>query len=264
MVLMKKSEELKTAIDIAKRAGEILMDNYGDITVNYKKDGTIVTNADIESERFIISMLSEKFPEFSILSEESNTGKRNLEDSEYLWVVDPLDGTTNYSIKNPFFDISIALTYKSKPIVGIVYYPFQDEMFYAESGKGAYLNDKNITVSDKDDIRESVHTFCHASDELSTLRMAEIWKRLKLLNPKVRQIGAGALELSYTACGRVDSFMMININPWDVAAGTLLVREAGGMVTDFSGNEFDITHNSILASNGRLHKKLLDIINYNK
>jgi len=255
---MKKSGELKTAIDAARKAGRILLDDYGRITISYKKDGTIVTNADIESERSILSTLKGKFPEYSVLSEESGIEKK---DSEYLWVVDPLDGTTNYSIRNPFFNVSIALIYKSESIVGAVYYPFQDELFYAEKGKGAFLNDEEINVSNADDMEKSVHTFCHGSDRESTLKMAGIWRRLKLLNPKVRQIGAGALELSYTACGRVDSFMMINMNLWDVAAGTLLVREAGGKVTDFSGREFDINCSDILASNGRLHEKLLQIIN---
>lgn len=255
---MKKSGELKTAIDVAKRAGGILMGEYGNVTINYKKDGTTVTNADLESEKIILSTLREKFPEFSILSEEA--GKED-KDSDYMWVVDPLDGTTNYTIRNPFFDVSIALTYKSEPIVGVVYSPFQDELFYAERGKGARMNDEKIAVSNTDSMEKSIHTFCNASDRGSTLKMAGIWRRLKLLNPRVRQIGAGALELGYTACGRVDSFMMVKMNPWDVAAGTLLVREAGGRVTDFSGREFDISCRDILASNGRLHDKLLEIIN---
>ncbi len=255
---MIKSRELETAIDAALNAGRILMDDYGNITVDYKKDGTLVTNADVESEKSILSTLEREFPDFSVLSEESGIEKR---ESDYMWVVDPLDGTTNYSIMNPFFDVSIALTYKSEPIVGVVYYPFQDELFYARKGDGAYMNDAEIRVSDSDDMGKSIHTFCNASDRESTLKMAGIWGRLKLLNPKVRQIGAGALELGYTACGRVDSFMMVKMNPWDVAAGTLLVREAGGRVTDFSGREFDINCRDILASNGRLHNKLLEIIN---
>jgi myo-inositol-1(or 4)-monophosphatase len=254
----RRSRELETAVEAARKAGRILMENYGRITVSYKKDLTIVTNADLESERYILSTLRREFPDHSILSEEAGLGEG---DSEYMWAVDPLDGTTNYSMRNPFFNVSIALTYRKEPVVGVVYYPFQDELFHAEKGGGAYLNDERIKVSKIDSMMESIHTFCHASDRDSTLKMAGIWRRLKLLNPKVRQIGAGALELSYTACGRVDSFMMVNMNPWDVAAGALLVREAGGKVSDFTGREFDVDCRDILASNGRLHERLLEIIN---
>ncbi len=255
--MMEETDALQAAVDAARGAGKILMDNYGKINVKHKVDGTIVTNADLESEKYIISQLKKEFPEYSILAEESG---REQKESEYIWVIDPLDGTTNYSIQNPFFNVSIALAHKSEPVVGAVYSPFQDEMFSAEKGKGAYMNGEEIKVSSKNTLEESVHTFCHASNEAATKKMADIWTELKLLNPKVRQIGAGALELSYVACGRVESFMMIDMNPWDVAAGTLLVREAGGRVTDFSGKEFDIECKDILASNGILHEKLLDIV----
>jgi myo-inositol-1(or 4)-monophosphatase len=255
---MEISDELTTAIEAARKAGTIIMNNYGRITIDYKKDRTIVTNSDIDSEKAILSILQRDFPEYSLISEESGTEEKS---PEYTWVVDPLDGTTNYSIRNPFFDVSIALVKRDEPILGVVYYPFQDELFHAEKGSGAYMNDEKISVSDSDNMEKSVHTFCHASDSESTVKMAGIWKRLKLLNPKIRQIGAGALELAYVACGRLDSFMMVKMNPWDVAAGALLVSEAGGKATDFSGKEFNLSCSDVIASNGKLHEKLLGIIN---
>lgn len=250
-------DELKAAINAAREAGRIQLEKYGKVSSRYKKDKTIVTDADVESEKAIIAALKMDFPDYSVLGEESGLEKK---ESEYVWIIDPLDGTTNYSIKNPFFDISIALARGSEPILGVVYYPFQDEMFYAEKGMGAYMNDERIKVSNKNKIEESVLTFCHASDRDSVEKMSSIWKTWKLLNPKVRQIGAGALEMAYVACGRTECFLMIKMNPWDVAAGTILIREAGGRATDLQGEEFNIQSTDILASNGILHEKLLELI----
>ncbi|MBN2014799.1 MAG: inositol monophosphatase [Candidatus Altiarchaeota archaeon] len=252
-----KSKELEAAIKAAREAGRIQLEKYGKVSLKYKKDKTIVTEADVESEERIIAILKKDFPDYSILGEESGLTRTS---SDYMWVIDPLDGTTNYSVQNPFFDVSIALTRKSEPIMGVVYYPSQDEMFYAEKGRGAYMNDERIKVSNKEKIEESVLTFCHASDRESVEKMSNVWRTWKLLNPKVRQIGAGALEMAYVACGRTECFLMIKMNSWDVAAGTVLIREAGGKVTDLEGKEFTIDSTDILASNGRLHDKLLKLI----
>lgn len=254
---MKKSNEAETAIKAALKSGKIIMRRYGRIHAKYKEDKTIVTEADEESEKNIIAILKKNFPDYSILSEESGLKKK---DSELMWAVDPLDGTTNYAMMNPFFDVSIALLKKNEPILGVVYYPYQKELFYAEKNRGAYMNDKRIRVSKKNRIEDSVLTFCNSPDNESTEKMAKIWRTWKLLNPKVRQIGAGALEMAYVACGRVECFLMTKMNPWDVAAGTVLVREAGGKVTDFCGREFTTDSSDILASNGMLHKRLLDLI----
>lgn len=251
------SRELEAAIEAARKAGEIIMKHYGKVTVRYKSDGSLVTDADIESEKRIKDILGGKFPDYSLLGEES--GRIN-KSSEYTWMIDPLDGTTNYSIQNPFFNVSIALARGDDPVLGVVYYPFQDELFHAVKDEGAYLNNERIRVSGGD-MKDSVICFCHAHDRETVESMSNIFRRIKLCNTTLRQIGAAALELSYVACGRVGAFFMIKLNPWDVAAGAVIVKEAGGRVTDFYGNPFTLKARDILASNGRMHEDLLELIN---
>lgn len=255
---MKFSKELKIAIKAAKEAGKILMANYGRVKARYKADKTLVTRSDTESEKKIKGILKSEFPNYSFISEESKAEKRN---SDYTWIIDPLDGTTNYTIHNPFFCVSIALAYKDNPILGVVYYPFAKELFFAERGKGAYLNNKRISVSKESELGNSVIAFCHKGDPNSIRLMIDVFGKLKSMNEKVRQIGAAALELSYVASGRIDSFMMINLNLWDVSAGALIVKEACGMATDFEGNEFNLKSGDILTSNGKIHDEILKIIN---
>lgn len=254
---MSGSEEMETAIKAAREAGRILMSWYGRTHVTYKKDRSIATEADLESERTIKSILTQAFPEHSFLGEESGLEKR---DGEYTWVVDPLDGTTNYTIKNPYFAVSIALVHREEPVLGVVYYPVAEELFTGEKGKGAALNGREIEVSKKEVVGESVVTFCNNRSESSIRRMARIFLDMKLVTNKLRQLGAGALELCYVASGRTESFLTPDVNPWDVAAGTVIVREAGGMVTDFEGRPFTTASRDILASNGLVHRELLEIV----
>jgi myo-inositol-1(or 4)-monophosphatase len=181
-------------------------------------------------------------------------------ESDYLWIIDPLDGTTNYAFQNPFFDVSLGLAYKGNPILGVILYPPQNELFYAEKEKGAYLNEARITVSDTRDVENSIIAFCHGRDKESVKRMINAFSRLKLINNKVRQLGAAALELCYVACGRIDAFYMVGINPWDVAAGAIILKEAHGKATDFSGKEFNVGSRDILGSNARTHDRLLEIL----
>jgi len=250
-------EELETAISAIKEAGNIVMKHYGKATASSKADKSLVTRADTESENLIKSILQKQFPNYQILGEETGfTGKK----SDYLWVVDPLDGTTNYTFRNPFFDISIALTHKGDPILGAVFFPPQGELFYAKRGNGAYLNNSRINVSDKREIDGSVITSCHGNDQNSVKRMISAFSKLKMINQKVRQLGAAALELCFVASGRVDAFFMTGMNPWDVAAGTVILREAGGKATDFEGKPFNMNSRDILGSNGKIHESLLEIL----
>lgn len=251
------SDEMKTATKAAKVAGKILMAHYGRIKVEYKADRSIVTEADRESEKVIKTQLETEFPDYSFLGEESGLDEKA---SDYTWVVDPLDGTTNYTIRDPFFNVSIGLTYKTEPILGVVYYPIEDELFQAEKNKGAFLNNKRIKVSNKDKVENSVVTFCHNRNEASIRRMGEIFVAVKLVTNRFRQIGAGGLELSYVACGRTESFMMPDANSWDVVAGAIIVKEAGGKVTDFQGKPYTMESLDVLASNGRVHEELLKIL----
>jgi myo-inositol-1(or 4)-monophosphatase len=254
---MRGSKELKAAKDVAREAGDLLMSYYGKIHVKYKDDRSVVTEADIESEKLIKSTLEAEFPDYSFLGEESGLDEK---DGDHLWVVDPLDGTTNYMIQNPFFCVSIGLVRKGEPIIGVVYYPFVDELFSAEVEKGAYLNSKRIYVSKKERLEDSVVSFCNNRGETAIRRMANIFLDVKLVTNKLRQFGAGGLEMSYVACGRTESFMMPNTNLWDVAAGTAIVREAGGRVTDFNGNPYNMESLDILATNGSIHEAMLQIL----
>jgi myo-inositol-1(or 4)-monophosphatase len=251
-------DELQIAIEAVKKAGSIVMKYYGRVNASCKYDKSLTTKADVESENVIKGLLQETFPNYSILGEETGRIEKK---SDYLWVIDPLDGTTNYSFQNPFFDISLGLVYKNKPIMGVVFYPPQNELFYAEKNGGAYLNDRRITVSDKNKFDDSLIAFCHGRDQQNVIRMITAFSRIKPVNNKVRQLGAAALELCYVACGRIDAFFMVGINPWDVAAGATILKEAGGKVSDFTGKEFDLTSRDILGSNSRIHQKLLEMLN---
>jgi len=257
MTREKKSHEMEVAQAAAHEAGKILMDNYGKVSARFKPDRSIVTDADIKSEETIKGILKKEFPDHSFLGEESGIEDKG---SEYTWVVDPLDGTTNYSIKNPFFNVSIALAKGGQSVLGVVYYPFQEELFYAETGKGAYLNDERIHVSNVSRIRDSFVSFCHGHDAQTVERMVPIFRRIKLLTEHLRQIGASALELSYVACGRTGCFFQLKMNPWDVAAGSLIVSEAGGKVTDIVGAPYTLKSRDLVASNGLLHEELLGLL----
>ncbi len=257
---MYKPKFVSVAKDAAKKAGKLIMKYYGSkIIKNYKEDKSIVTDADLESEKIILDLIKKEFPDHAILSEES--GYRGLEDAEYLWCVDPLDGTTNFSMRNPFFNVSIALLRNKNPIMGVVYYPPQDEIFHAELGRGAYLNGKPIKVSTRDSMKASILTFCNSRDQEARIRVGKIYAELKLTNNYVRQIGSAALELCMVASGRVESFFMIGVRAWDVAAGWMMVKEAGGKTTDFDGNPFTIDSKNLLATNGtKIHEDLLEVI----
>ncbi len=250
---------LSVATKAAKKAGKTIMKFYGKvIKKSYKKDRSIVTEADLEAEKVILDIIKKSFPNHAILSEEAGLQDS---DSDFLWCVDPLDGTTNFSMKNPFFNVSIALLKNKEPILGVVYYPPQDELFHSELGKGAYLNNKPIKVSSKNSMKAAIFTFCNSRDEEARKKVGKIYGELKLTNNYVRQIGSAALELCMVASGRVETFFMIGVRSWDVAAGWIMVKEAGGKTTDFNGNSFTFDSKNLLATNGtKIHDDLLEII----
>ncbi len=252
---MKK--ELEIAKKCVKEAGKIAMKHFGKATIKIKPDKTIVTQADIESETLIRKIITDNFPEHTIVGEEFGESKT---DSEYKWFIDPVDGTTNFSISNPFFAVSVALVKNDEPVIGATYYPLRDELFLASRDKGAFLNNEKIKVSERSDIETSFITFCHANDQESTRRAVKIFNTLKMYSDKVRQLGAATLELCFVACGRTESFIMNNIYPWDIAAGVLIIEESGGKVTKFDGSPFTIYSKDIVASNGKIHGKLLELI----
>lgn len=252
------SKELDTAVRAAKEAGKILIKGFHKIhKIEMKSRHDFLTEMDIESEKCIISILRDNFPDYGIYSEESG---RDNKKHDYMWVVDPLDGTTNYSVRNPFFDVSIALLKKDEVIVGVVFSPSTGELFYAEKDKGAYLNGKGIEVSKESDISKLLLTYCHNNDEKSVGRIIEVFRRIKPLPIDFNRMRAGALEVAFVAAGRIGGYLSCGFQLYDVAAGSLLVREAGGRVTNFKGREWTTKSKDILATNGRVHDKMLELL----
>ena len=219
---------------------------------------SIVTEADITADKLIKNMILSNFPTHAVLSEESGLLNSN---SEYLWVIDPLDGTTNFSVQNPFYAISIGLLHKKKPILGVVYSPIQNELFYAEVNNGAYMNDCLIKVDKDSKLEQSFISYSNGRDGKSRRKMIAIFKNIKIKNNVIRQVGAAALELCYVAMGRFSAFIMPGVNSWDVLAGNLIVKEAHGVTTDFNGKDFDIQATDLLAGSSTIHHSLIEIIN---
>lgn len=256
----------KTAKQAALEAGQILrkrFQNFDRGTVELKSGHEILTQADLASEKKILSIIKKNFPEHKILSEEAGQNKK---ESDYLWIVDPLDGTTNFSMHNPLFSVSIGVCYKNKVILGLIYAPFLDELFLAEKGKGSRLHSpagsekgKKIRVS-KVKKGKVINAFCHGNTEKDINRAVKYHQRQKLDNFDCRQLGSAAIELAYVACGRVESIVIPGAHSWDVAAGVLLVREAGGKVTDSRGKDWTLNSKDMLASNGLVHPQILNTL----
>jgi len=254
------SKELEVAKFAAKEAGKILLENFNKPYSVYQKGERkeFVTEIDLKSEELILSILKKEFPMYNLHAEESGEEKKN---SEFTWFVDPLDGTTNYKIKNPFFNVSIGLAKGNQPVVGVVYSPFLDELFSAEIGKGAFLNGNPIKVSERTDIKSSVIGFCHSGRKQEYVqRGINIFSKLKLLSSHTRQFGAAALELCYLAAGRIDVFELSNLNTYDVAAGALIAKEAGAKLTDFKGGLWDLSKQDLLGTNGKVHAEVLEAV----
>jgi len=251
---------LNVAIEAAKQAGKFLKINLGKVkNIERKKEEiNLVTEIDRASERQIIEFIKSKFPHHSILAEESGA---STDASDYKWIIDPLDGTTNYTHSFPVFCVSIALEYKNEVILGVVYDPNLDELFYAEKGKGAFLNGRKITVSKTDTlIKSMLATGFPYNVKENPDNCIEHFINFLMSAQAIRRLGSAALDMVYVACGRLDGFWEVNLNPWDVAAGKIIVEEAGGVVTDFYGNEFNIYKKGVVASNGLIHQQMLEVI----
>lgn len=251
---------LAAASKAALAAGRLILERYErphDIAMKGAID--LVTEADLASEASIVASLALDCPGTMIMTEEDT--QTHEVSSNSFWVVDPLDGTTNFAHGFPFFAVSIALLDHGKPLIGVVYAPLLDELFFAVRGSGAWLNGRAISVSDTVRLIEALigTGFPYDIDQA----LPEIIRQLKSILPKVRDIrraGAAALDLAYVSCGRLDGFYERNLKPWDTAAGWLLVEEAGGVVTDFSGNPHSPRSPGIIASNGALHQQLLNLV----
>ena len=249
---------LDIATEAALAAGVVLQDYLGKLenAITEKgRPGDLVTIADKASEQVILEILGRHFPQHSILAEES--GKLGNQDNEFLWAIDPLDGTTNYAHQYPCFAVSIGLLINGVPKVGVIYDPFRDELFRAAAGLGATRNRRPIQVSQTAELSKSllVSGFAYDRRETADNNYAEFC-HLTHLTQGVRRDGAAALDLAYVACGRVDGYWERGIAPWDVVAGIILVQEAGGNVTAYDGSPIKIESGRILATNGHLHNSL--------
>jgi myo-inositol-1(or 4)-monophosphatase len=241
----------------ARAAGGLLRENiHGVREIAYKGDINLVSEMDTRSERAVVEALHAAFPEHGIIAEEETTIRTQ---SGYTWIIDPLDGTTNYAHGYPCFSVSIALEHEGNIIAGVVYDPMRDELFSARSGQGAYLNGKKLRVSGVDTLLKSLLATGFPYDrKVSEKNNMDYFHRLLMASQEVRRDGSAALDLCYVACGRFDGFWELKLKPWDVAAGSLIVREAGGTVSDLSGGPFDMHAEEILASNGRIHSRMVE------
>jgi len=261
---MKLEKQIKdTAIHAALRGGEILLKNRGKAKkVSYKGRVNLVTEIDLRSEKAILKILKRKFPDFDILTEESELEKK---DSEYKWIIDPLDGTTNYAHDFPSFCVSVALEKKGEVILGVVYNPLLDELFTAEEGKGAFLNRKKIRVSKTKKLSQSLIATGFPYDiRESEINNLDHFTNFAQKAQAIRRAGSAALDLCYLAVGRFDGFWELKLSPWDTAAATLLVKEAGGKVTDFEGKNYSIYSRHILATNGKIHQQMIKVLKSGK
>ena len=241
--------------EIALEAGTLLMEHFRKtVKIEYKGDVDLVTVADRQSEALILSRVREQWPSHDVMGEE---GSRIQTGSDYLWYIDPLDGTTNFAHGFPVFCVSLALEHKGKRIAGLVYDPTRDEIFAAELGRGAYLNHKRIRVSKIGNLAESLVATGFPSHKRHKNPNIFFYHQITLRTHGVRRAGSAALDLCSVAAGRVDGFWEFNLNPWDTAAGVLIVEEAGGRVSRFDGTPFQIDSRETLASNGLVHEALL-------
>lgn len=251
----------KAAVHAALAAGKILSKNFGKkIKVSEKKNAGLVTNIDIAAENAALKILRKKFPDFSVLAEESDPHSTS-KGAAGRWIIDPLDGTTNYVHGFPMFCVSIAAEWEGEIVVGVIYHPILKDLYIAVRGKGATVNKKRIKVSTTSKLNHCLLTtgFTYRKDHLLHREM-EAFERLSGIARAVRRPGSAALDLAYTARGVFDGFWERRLSPWDVAAGALIVEEAGGQVTDFHGKKFSIHSKELLASNQLLHQPLLQTI----
>jgi myo-inositol-1(or 4)-monophosphatase len=250
----------KLAVDTALKAGRMLKERLGAAgCVEFKGEVDIVTEMDRRAEELIVDAISRAFPKDSILTEEGSNV--SVDGAENKWIIDPLDGTTNYAHGFPVFSTSIALESSGTVVLGVVHNPMLDETFVAERGSGAFLNDKRISVSTVPSLGKSLLATGFPYDiRTSRLNNIDHFTSFSLKAQAIRRAGSAALDLSYVAAGRFDGFWEMKLRAWDTAAATLMIEEAGGTVTDFMGNAFSIYSSECLASNGLIHASMVTVL----
>jgi myo-inositol-1(or 4)-monophosphatase len=251
---------LKVAKETAKEAGKILRKNLEKKNIiEYKGEVNLVTSVDKLSQEYIYEKLSSYFPGHGFLAEEELEKKSK---TEFRWIIDPLDGTTNYAHGFPVFCVSLALEWKGRIILGVIYNPMINELFWAVEKRGAFLNNKKIRVSKTKELDRSLLAtgFPYDLRESKENNIGH-FNNFVLRAQAVRRCGSAALDLCYVACGRLDGFWELKLFPWDLAAGMLIVKEAGGQLSDFKNNKIDIYTKEIVASNGLIHSQMIEILN---
>lgn len=253
--------ELKDVLmEATREAGKIIQHYFqGTFTVDNKGSiNNLVTEVDTHSEKKIIEIINRHFPEHSIISEEVG---ELMQDSDYQWIIDPIDGTVNFAHGIPICCVSIGLKYKDDLLLGTVYNPMMNELFFAEKGKGAMLNDNPISVSKKTNFKKAclVTGFPYKWPK-SYEHPIKVFERFIMEGLPVRRLGSAAIDLCWVACGRFDGFWEYNLSSWDVAAGYLIVQEAGGKITNFEGQPYSVFDKETLATNGLIHDEMLGLI----
>ena len=243
------------AIALAREAGLMIRDRLEDErAITHKGAVDLVTDADHASEVIVAGGLSKAFPDHRLIGEE---GSRGSESSPYGWVIDPLDGTTNYAHRYPHFAVSIALEFKGAPVLGVVYDPMRNELFHAKLGSGAFVNDRPIHVSETTDLIQSLLAsgFSYVIAERET--SFALWKEINNTAQGVRRDGAAALDMCYVAAGRLDGYYERPVNAWDIGAGAIIVLEAGGRLSSLEGATFGLYDREVTATNGKIHDELV-------
>lgn len=260
---MQRSQDFNQALKVALKAawlgGKVIKEGFGtNMEVQFKRFADPVTEYDQRSEAVIVETLQRWFPESSILTEESLSQERG---GGWRWIIDPLDGTVNFTHRIPFVCVSIALEYEKEIVLGVIYNPLLNETYWAVRGYGAFLNGKPIRVSSLTDRGKSLVVTGFPYEREG--RIEEVIKPLPLLVQDFegfRRLGSAAMDLAYVASGRFEAFYEENLKPWDTAAGMILVQEAGGKVTNYRGERFDPFQKHIVASNGLIHEKMLEVL----
>lgn len=248
---------LPIAVEIAREAGALLVQLFQHPQeISYKRKSDLVTGADRRSELLIVERLRSHFPKHAVVSEEGGGHKA---DSDYCWYVDPLDGTTNFAHGFPVFCVTLGLAYRGEIVVGVVYDPVREELFTAERGAGAYLNNKHIRVSKTAQLSESLLATGFPPFATNHDLNIQFYFRFTVQSHGIRRAGSAALDFCSVAAGRFEGFWELKLNPWDKAAGSLLVTEAGGRVTDLAGRPFNVLGDDVFASNGLIHDQMLAV-----
>lgn len=256
------SANINVMVKACRKASKTLIRDFGEIEnlqVSLKGPGDFVTNCDKKVEKILIEELQKARPHYSILSEE--IGEINKDES-FKWIIDPIDGTSNFLHGIPHFAISIGLEHDKEIICGIIYDPIKDEMFTAEKGNGSYMNNQRMRVSSRSKLKDCIiftggPTYGSTNKELS---LKEYKKFSSEVIVPIRKLGSASLDMAYVAAGRCDGFWQRNLNYWDIAAGIILVKEAGGFVTDFDGENEYIQNKTILVTNSKINKEMIEVL----